>query len=238
MGAEQLHQNDDEDVVVNTAPPSSHKVEEGEGPWLVSYADLMTLLMGFFALMLSFSKFDENKFDMVREESSKLFGGEYVKPFEDLKRELQLVIEAKGLADQVTIEANTKGVGITFRGTVFFDIGLVNPRSEAVGLIKELVPVIKKEAEGFYILTEGHTDDTPITQGVISSNWELSALRASSIIRIFESAGFDRAKLMAIGWSDTKPLVENRTAEGEPIFENQSQNRRVVIQILRSAPIE
>jgi outer membrane protein OmpA-like peptidoglycan-associated protein len=43
---------------------------------------------------------------------------------------------------------------------------------------------------------------------------------------------------MAIGWSDTKPLVENRTAEGEPIFENQSQNRRVVIQILRSAPIE
>ncbi|MDZ4081641.1 MAG: OmpA family protein, partial [Bdellovibrionales bacterium] len=167
-----------------------------------------------------------------------LFGGEYVKPFEDLKRELQLVIEAKGLADQVTIEANSKGVGITFRGTVFFDIGLVNPRSEAVALINELVPVIKKEAEGFYILTEGHTDDTPITQGVISSNWELSALRASSITRIFESAGFDRAKLMAIGWSDTKPLLENRTADGEPIFENQSQNRRVVIQILRSAPLD
>lgn len=238
MGAEQLHEQDDEDVAINTAPPSSHKVEEGEGPWLVSYADLMTLLMGFFALMLSFSKFDDNKFDAVREESSKLFGGEYVKPFEDLKREIQLVIEAKGLADQVTVEANPKGVGITFRGTVFFDIGLVSPRSEAVSLLNELVPVIKKEAEGFYILTEGHTDDTPITQGVISSNWELSALRASSITRIFESAGFDRAKLMAIGWSDTKPLVENRTADGEPIFENQSQNRRVVIQILRSAPLD
>ena len=238
MGAEQLHDHDDDDVVVNTSPPSSHKAEEGEGPWLVSYADLMTLLMGFFALMLSFSKFDDNKFDMVRQESSKLFGGEYVKPFEDLKRELQVVIESKGLAEQVTIDATTKGVGITFRGTVFFDIGLVNPRSEAIALINELVPVIKKEADGFYILTEGHTDDTPIAQGVISSNWELSALRASSITRIFESAGFDRAKLMAIGWSDTKPLVENRTAEGEPIFENQSQNRRVVIQILRSAPID
>ncbi|MDZ4082517.1 MAG: flagellar motor protein MotB, partial [Bdellovibrionales bacterium] len=63
MGAENLHHEDDEEVAVNTAPPSSHKAEEGEGPWLVSYADLMMLLMGFFALMLSFSKFDDSKFD-------------------------------------------------------------------------------------------------------------------------------------------------------------------------------
>jgi flagellar motor protein MotB len=168
-----------------------------------------------------------------------LFGGEYVKPFEDLKRELQLVIEAKGLADQVTIEANDKGRGNHVSAGPCFLIlawSILDPK--LIALINELVPVIKKEAEGFYILTEGHTDDTPITQGVISSNWELSALRASSITRIFESAGFDRAKLMAIGWSDTKPLLENRTADGEPIFENQSQNRRVVIQILRSAPLD
>ncbi len=178
--------------------------------------DLMTLLMGFFALMLSFSKFDDQKFDAVREESSKLFGGEYQKPFEDLKKQLQVVIESKGLSDQVTVEATAKGVGITFRGTVFFDVGLVQPRQEAIALMKELVPVIKAEAAGFYILTEGHTDDTPMSQGIISSNWELSALRASSITRIFESSGFDRSKLLAIGWSDTKPILENRAKRARP----------------------
>lgn len=238
MGAEQLHHDDDEEANTSTAPPSSHKGEEGEGPWLVSYADLMTLLMGFFALMLSFSKFDDNKFEKVREESSKLFGGEYKKPFEDLKREIKTVIEAKGLSDQVSVDAGAKGVAITFRGTVFFDSGLVSMRPEAIVLMNELVPVIKKEASGFYILTEGHTDDAPISQGVITSNWELSALRASSITRIFEHAGFERAKLMAVGWSDTKPLVNNHDANGSPLPENQAQNRRVVIQILKTPPID
>jgi hypothetical protein len=46
MGAENLHHEDDEEVAVNTAPPSSHKAEEGEGPWLVSYADLDDALDG------------------------------------------------------------------------------------------------------------------------------------------------------------------------------------------------
>jgi chemotaxis protein MotB len=241
MGAEKHHDNHDDaddDVSISIAPPGGHKVEEGEGPWLVSYADLMTLLMGFFALMLSFSKFDDQKFDEVRQESSKLFGGEYQKPFEELKSKLQVVIESKGLTDQVTVDANSKGVGITFRGTVFFDAGLVEPRKEAISLMKELVPVIKAEAGGFYVLTEGHTDDTPISQGVISSNWELSALRASSITRIFETAGFDRSKLLAIGWSDTKPLLSNRTEDGSVSSENQAKNRRVVIQILKSAPLD
>ena len=237
MAAEQLP-HDDEDLSTLAAPPKAMKAEEGEGPWLVSYADLMTLLMGFFALMLSFSKFDDQKAEEMRQHSVALFGGEYQKPFEQLKNQIQLVIEAKGLSEQVTVESNARGVGITFRGTVFFDVGSVSPRSEAEDLLKELAPVIKKEAPGFYILIEGHTDDTPISQGVVASNWELSSLRASSIVRFFEREEFDRTRLMAVGWSDTKPAVKNRDELGVPDLDNQSANRRVVIQILKSAPLE
>lgn len=236
MAAEQHHH--DEDELPAGGPPKAHKAEEGEGPWLVSYADLMTLLMGFFALMLSFSKFDEKKAEEMRMHSAELFGGEYKKPFEELQKQIQAVIEAKGLSEQVTVETNARGVGITFRGTVFFDIGSVNPRSEAISLLGELTPVIKTEAPGFYILVEGHTDDTPITQGVIASNWELSALRASSIVRFFERENFDRTHLMSVGWADTKPAVNNRDDQGVPHLENQSANRRVVIQILKSAPLD
>jgi chemotaxis protein MotB len=198
----------------------------------------MTLLMGFFALMLSFSKFDEDKAEEMRMHTAELFGGEYKKPCEELQNQIQLVIEAKGMSDQVTVGASPRGVGITFRGTVFFDVGSVSPRQEASELLNELMPVIKKEAPGFYILVEGHTDDTPISKEIVASNWELSALRASSIVRLFENSSFDRSKLMAVGWSDTKPVVQNRNGQGVPIIENQSANRRVVIQILKSAPIE
>ncbi len=236
MGAEQHHSDEDEPFI--GGPPKSHKGEEGEGPWLVSYADLMTLLMGFFALILSFSKFDDKKAEEMRMHSVELFGGEYVKPFETLQKQIQAVIEAKGLAQQVTVESNARGVGITFRGTVFFESGSVNPRPEAINLLAELVPVIKKEAPGFHILVEGHTDDTPISKGVVASNWELSALRASSIVRYFEAEEFDRTLIMAVGWADTRPVAGNHDPDGASNIENQSKNRRVVIQILKSAPLD
>ena len=235
MGAEQ-HHDDDEPLI--GGPPKSHKGEEGEGPWLVSYADLMTLLMGFFALMLSMSKVDDTKAEAMRQHSVELFGGEYVKPFDELQKQLQAVIQAKGLAEQVSVEANARGVGVTFRGTVFFESGSVNPRPEAINLLSELIPVIKKEAPGFHILVEGHTDDTPISKGVVASNWELSSLRASSIVRYFEAEDFDRSLIMAVGWADTRPVAINEDAEGTPNLENQSKNRRVVIQILKSAPLD
>ena len=53
------------------------KKDEGEGPWLVSYADLMTLLMGFFALIASFSKPDVKAFEEVKKSAAERFGGSY-----------------------------------------------------------------------------------------------------------------------------------------------------------------
>lgn len=233
---DELDEHDDHSSAHMDFGHGGAKHEEGEGPWLVSYADLMTLLMGFFALMLSFSTIDEKKFDAMREETTEFFGGEYVKPFEELKNAIEKVIKEKGLSEQVKIEVSSEGVGLTFQGTIFFDTGAVNLRPEAVSLLEELIPVIKTKAPDFFILVEGHTDDVPISTGLLASNWELSAVRASTVVRIFEDAQFDRKKLIPVGWSDTKPVAPNRDETLVAIAVNQAKNRRVVIRILKHSP--
>jgi chemotaxis protein MotB len=65
------------------------------------------------------------------------------------------------------------------------------------------------------------------------SNWELSGARAARVVRMFETMGFDRRQLQAIGYADTKPLVPNRDAQGAAIPQNQAQNRRVVLRVIR-----
>ncbi len=213
-------------------PPASSHIDS-EGVWLISYSDMMTLLMGFFALLLSFSKFDAESFEKVRQETTKVFGGQFQKPFEDLSQALQKVIEQRGLAQQVQIESNPKGVTITFRGAFFFDSGSIDLRHEAQSVMDQLIPVIREQAEGFYILIEGHTDNVPMMAPGIASNWELSGLRAGTVLHLFEKAGFSTDHLMMVGWGQTHPIAPNQDTQGKEMPENQAKNRRVVIKIMR-----
>lgn len=216
----------------NLSTPSSS--EDGESLWLLSYSDLMTLLFGFFVLLMSFSKIDVDSFEKVRKETTLTFGGEYKKPFADLKEKLNEKIQAQGLNDKAVFDDMEKGMTITFRGSVFFDPGSAELKADAVALIEKLIPVIKSRGTQFNVVVEGHTDDSPIHSEKFPSNWELSAQRASAVIRIFEKQGFGRAQLRAIGYADTMPVAPNRNQKGDPVPENQSQNRRVVLKLIRS----
>jgi len=208
--------------------------EDGENLWLLSYSDLMTLLFGFFVLLMSFSKIDVDSFEKVRKETTLTFGGEYKKPFTDLKEKLNERIQAQGLNEKAVFDEMEKGMTITFRGSVFFDPGSSELRADAVELIEKLIPVIKSRGAQFNVVVEGHTDDIPIHSDKFPSNWELSGQRAAAVIRIFEKHGFGRAQLRAIGYADTMPVAPNRNQNGVPLPENQSQNRRVVLKLIRS----
>lgn len=72
--------------------------EETEGVWLISYADLMTLLMGFFALMVSMSTFEEDKFNAIAEQVAEFTGGEVESSYEELGKELEALIQEKKLS--------------------------------------------------------------------------------------------------------------------------------------------
>jgi chemotaxis protein MotB len=80
-----------------------------------------------------------------------------------------------------------------------------------------------RDFEGM-IVVEGHTDSVPVTTGEFPSNWELSCVRAVTIVKyLTEQVGVDPRKLSAVGYGDTKPRVANDTPE------DRGKNRRVEI---------
>ena len=208
--------------------------EESESNWLVSYADMMTLLVGFFVMLQSMSSLNAHSYEQVKKETSRLFGGEYKIPFEKLTSSIKEILKKQGIQDQVNIRDSEEGVELTFRGALFFDSGSSVLKPEALDLLSKLVPEIKNEAKGYYIVAEGYTDNRPIQGGIFASNWELSSVRACTIIRYFESQGFEKQKLKALGWGETHPLLPNEDEHGNPLPQNQAQNRRVVIKIRKS----
>ena len=216
----------------------SKKAEEGEGPWLVSYADLMTLLMGFFALIASFSKPDAKQFDKVAAASSEYFGGAYEAPYEKVAQSLNYVIRENNLENVVKVEIGPDGVTMTFTGTLFFDSGGFDVKAQAAELLNKLSVAMNKEPKKYNALIEGHTDDTPISHPIIASNWELSGIRASRIAKIFEANGFSKDQLTIVGWGETRPIAENYNSDGTPNVENKTKNRRVVIRVYKDLTTE
>lgn len=216
-------------------PHPPHAEEGGEG-WLVSYADMMTLLVGFFVILMSFANVDEEKFDQIRQAATKTFGGQYQVPYGDVADRLKNQLSKLGLGDQFVVKQSPLGVEISFQGTVFFDTGSADLKEAGSKLLTELIPIIRAEAKDFNLTIEGHTDDVPLSPSAkFRSNWDLSSVRACRVLESFEAAGFDKQFLTAVGYADARPIVPNRDANGEPIPKNQSQNRRVVIKLLKKS---
>lgn len=194
----------------------------------------MTLLVGFFVILNSFSTIDDEKFEQAKKAITIQFGGTYTIPFSDIVEKLREALRKLGLGDQFVITQNESGVEISFLGTVFFNTGSADLKPEAKVLLERLVPIIKKESENFHVTVEGHTDNVPIGGNLpFRNNWELSSVRACRVLEAFENDGFTRDKLTAVGYADARPIVPNEDKAGNPLPENQSQNRRVVIKLLR-----
>ena len=209
--------------------------EHGEGNWLVSYADMMTLLVGFFVILLSFSVMDAKKFDEAKKSITQEFGGTYQVPYSELKGAIEKELGQLGVGDQLLLKTSESGIEISFKGTVFFDTGSADLKDESVPVLKGLIQAIKSENERLQVTIEGHTDDVPVVGGkIFRNNWELSSIRACRVLETFLNAGLPKELLTAVGFADAHPLVPNRDAEGASVPENQAQNRRVIIRIVRS----
>lgn len=217
---------------LNVLKNKSH--DDGEAIWLLSYSDLMTLLFGFFVMLMSFSKIDVDIYEKARKETTKLFGGEYQKPMQKLEDTLKEQFKLQGMTDKALFNELESGISLTFRGSVFFDPASADIKPEAKNLILSVIPSIKKQQKKFFVVVEGHTDDNPISNDRFPSNWELSSQRASAVLRLFEENGFPKQNLRAIGFADTLPIMPNRDPQGKIITENQNQNRRVVIKLINA----
>ncbi len=131
-----------------------------------------------------------------------------------------------GLDDE-DIEINVeKGVVfISLSDKVLFKSGSYKITTRAREILGKVAIVINSKPD-FEALVEGHTDNVPYSSGVLVDNWDLSAKRATAIVRELVSLGANPAQLIAAGRSEFVPLVDNTTAE------NRSTNRRTKIYVL------
>lgn len=207
-----------------------------ESNWLVSYADMMTLLCGFFIMMFSMAKLDEPEFEKVKEEVAKHFGGDYKSPTAELAKFITQIIQEAGLEKEVVVKSDPFGVSLTFHSTVFFDTLSAEVSPQGQGVLAKLIEAVSSrqdvELKQYKIVVEGHTDSRPVLSGNFPSNWELSGARAARVVRFFMDKGFDPTHLTAIGYSDTRPVLPSRAPSGAWDDEAMAKNRRVVIRIL------
>lgn len=124
---------------------------------------------------------------------------------------------------KVRVVETSRGVTIEINDSILFSPGHAVLEQTSVTAMRAVAEVLAPT--DFPITIEGHTDNVPINTTQFPSNWELSAVRATTVLRLFADAGVIPTQLTAIGYGDTRPVEENDTAEGR------ARNRRVSILI-------
>ncbi|MEP0815294.1 MAG: flagellar motor protein MotB [bacterium] len=242
----------------------------GHERWLITYADMITLLMVMFVVFFAMAQVDLKKFAAAAKSLREGFGAskpvstvgaadkipvfdtpggetvlegaggeggitpvdifEFGRLGSEIEEEIKGKLREAGLeASNVQVDYNERGIVITISpDNILFDSGKASLRPEFVKILDTIGPKLKDLPN--QIQVEGHTDSVPINTAQFPSNWELSAARASSVIRYFERAGWIKSdRLAASGYADSRPVDTNATPEGR------ARNRRVEIVILRSA---
>lgn len=218
-------------------PPSVRaKPEYDESNWLVSYADMMTLLCAFFIMLFSMAKLDERQYEKVQESVSKQFGGDFKSPARETAKFVTQILQEAGIEKNAVVRSDPSGVAVTFESTIFFDTLSAEVKPEGSAVLEKLIDGIsarqKMEIKQYRIVVEGHTDSRPVLSGIYPSNWELSGARAARVVRMFLERGFTADRLTAIGYADTFPLEPPKNSDGTYNDGALTKNRRVVIRIL------
>ena len=207
--------------------------------WMGTYGDMVTLLMAFFVMLYSASDPDPGKYEEIAESMKEAFSKQDVEnEFKELHESLVDIIENKNLENAVEIELGPNGILIQIPGSSLFASGSADIMTDMAPVIVEISTAItqlldQSSYHDYMIEVEGHTDDEPIGEDseIFSSNWDLSAIRATGIVELLYNSGIEMNKLKPIARAESIPLLPNRDENGIPIPENRAKNRRVVIKV-------
>ena len=193
-------------------PPPKIVEEEIKEDWLVTYADAITLLMAFFVLLYSVSEPNIEKFEAASAGIKETLSREkVVTPFQAIRANVNAA--AQETKDTTGMSSTTRGLNFEFKSGKMF-------ATSSAELLPEAIPALDRVAQmvslfgvtNFMIDVEGHTDYTPISTPQFPSNWELSAARATAVVRFLISRGVEPDRLKAVGYADTRiPSQKGRT---------------------------
>ncbi|SDN04039.1 flagellar motor protein MotS [Sediminibacillus halophilus] len=240
--------------------------DKGAPKWMVTYADMVTLILVFFILLFSMSQIDLEKFEALAESfrSSKIFEQspspipmenpaentdnkqsglqmnesdekmdeqdsseqEKADSTDDLMRQVTAFLDKNDLNNVITANQTDDGVVLILQEKVLFESGEADIIDDGEVLLDKVDILLSNISNAVRI--EGHTDNRPISNYRFPSNWELSAARASRVVRyLINNGDVEKERFSAAGYGDTRPLVPNDSSA------NWAKNRRVEIVLLQ-----
>jgi chemotaxis protein MotB len=196
--------------------------------WMISYADLVTLLLALFIVLYAASDHERAK-QIAASFAEHNYGGHGILPGNTAPDQTENSTEKTltndpALMQKAKIQQTSRGLIVSISEAGFFAPGEASIGPDAGHIVATLAEALKNE--GTPIRVEGHTDSIPISNSRYSSNWELSTARAANVLQKLIEYGFPPDKLSAAGYGGFQPVADNATPEGR------SQNRRVDIVIL------
>jgi chemotaxis protein MotB len=217
---------------------------DARGAWLITYADLVTLVLVFFVLLFSLSKMElgnmtealksyeitvgtetpkTNLFDIIN--TSPIGKGKKLDDLTgmrevDIFKEINSFISRRRVEGSIEAEFTEGRIVLRVEGKVLFNSGSADLLPEASHILSDIIQIIKNNPQ-YDVDIQGHTDNRPINTPKFPSNWELSAVRATTVLRYLIEDGVFEDRLTATGFADLKPVASNYNPEGR------RKNRRV-----------
>lgn len=221
--------------------------------WLLTYADMITLLMVLFVVMYAISNTDLRKFTVLAQSFSAAFNTDVFQGQQTVTvtdgqqtsqgpmtfdtgqgivatdyRSVTAIVRdyaiANGLASDVSVDRVAEGIAIRINEALLFSSGRARLNDRALEVTGKIASIIAPLPNS--IRVEGHTDDQPPTGPFYADNWELSTARALAVLDALRARGIAPQRLSAAGYAGYQPLVPN-TSDA-----NRALNRRVDILIL------
>ena len=190
--------------------------------WIVSYADLITLLLAFFLVLYSINvtKYQEHKITHTPEIKHETLKDGYLDIEKTVQDKLLNIKDIQLLKD-------TRGYIIRINNDLLFDEGSSELNQNSESTLNKVVEILAKIKNP--VIIEGHTDSTPIKTEKYPSNWELSTGRATNLIKYMVDTGkISPERLSAVGYGEYVPVADNTSNNGRKL------NRRVDIIILQN----
>ncbi|MFA7248992.1 MAG: OmpA family protein [Dehalococcoidia bacterium] len=227
-----------------------HAEAHADERWVISYADLVTLLLGFFILLYATADANAAKFIKlssglaqafnvpVKEGSASgqlLDGGSGLVPsgpqgkiemdLSSIRNLVQQESLAAGVSGKILVSRDDDRITIRLADNLVFASASADIRDDAKPLLKIVADALKDNKNE--IRVEGHTDSIPVVTDRYPSNWELSSARATAVLRyLTEQLGVDSRRVSAAGYGPNRPISNNITPEGRAL------NRRADVVIL------
>lgn len=235
--------------LIQRKPPEDPPGDEGLPPWMATFADMVTLLLCFFVLLLSFAEQSEEKYRDALGSLKGAFGVKEVRAVaqdmalfstssstkelaskisHDERLLLGVIMRIKSLMEDedeefkegIGVAADRDGVVFSASSASMFKDGSAEMTSNADRILDNVIKVLKDYK--LKVVVRGHTDDRSISTKKYPSNWELSAARAAvALDYILDKGGIEISRAKAVGYADTRPAVPNDSDE------NRKKNQRV-----------